>query len=86
MNFTFLPKGVCSIKINIELEGDIIENVEIIGGCAGNTIGISRLVHGMKIDEAIEKLQGIPCGLRTTSCPDQLATALKEAKKYLNKE
>ena len=64
----------------IEVDGDTIKKVTIEGGCAGNTVGVSRLVEGMKIDEAIRRLKGIPCGMRKTSCPDQLARALEEIK------
>lgn len=85
MEYRFKPKGVCSQEMIIELDGDIIKNVRIIGGCAGNTVGVSRLVEGMKVDEAIKKLKGIPCGFRTTSCPDQLAIALEQAKNLINK-
>ncbi len=80
MEYIYTPKGVCSSKMKIELDGNIIKKVEIIGGCAGNTVGVSRLVEGMNIDEAIKRLKGIPCGFRSTSCPDQLAKALEEAK------
>jgi len=69
----------------IELDGDIIKSVEIIGGCAGNTVGVSKLIEGMKIDEAIKRLKGIPCGFKSTSCPDQLSIALEEAKNSMNK-
>ena len=75
MEYRFRPKGVCSQEMVIELESDIIKSVKIIGGCAGNTVGVSRLIEGMKIDEAIKRLKGMPCGLRTTSCPDQLSIA-----------
>ena len=78
MEYRYIPQGVCSNQMIIELEGDLIKNVKIIGGCAGNTVGVSRLVEGMKVDEAIKRLKGIPCGFRGTSCPDQLATALEE--------
>ena len=80
MEFRYSPKGVCSNQIIIELEGDIIKSVKIIGGCAGNTLGVSKLVEGMRVDDAIKKLKGIPCGLKNTSCPDQLAIALEQAK------
>ena len=73
----YKPKGVCSREIQIETDGDIIKEVKFIGGCMGNTIGISRLVEGLKIEDAIAKLEGIDCGGRGTSCPDQLARALK---------
>ena len=81
MEFRYTPSNrVCSQEMILELEGDIIKKVTIIGGCAGNTVGVSNLVRGMKIDEAIKRLKGIPCGMRGTSCPDQLALALEEAK------
>lgn len=80
MEYIYTPKGVCSSKMRIELDGNIIRKVEIIGGCAGNTVGVSRLIEGMDINEAIKRLKGIPCGFRTTSCPDQLAKALEEAR------
>ena len=76
----YKPQGVCSQLINIELDGDIIESVEFVGGCAGNTMGISHLVKGMNVDEAISRMEGITCGYKPTSCPDQLAKALKRAK------
>ena len=81
MEYKYTPKGVCSQEMIIETEGDTIKSVKIIGGCAGNTVGVSRLVAGMKIDEAIKRLKGIPCGFKGTSCPDQLATELEEIKK-----
>ena len=76
----YTTKGVCSRKIDIEIENDIIVSVKYSGGCAGNTQGVAALIAGMNIDEAIERLSGIRCGFKTTSCPDQLATALKEYK------
>ena len=76
MKYTYEPEGVCSMQMNIEVEDEIIKSVEIIGGCAGNTKGVSVLVEGMKVDEAIKKLKGIDCRGRGTSCPDQLAIAL----------
>ncbi len=75
----YVPRGVCSQAIHVDLDGDIIKNVQFVGGCAGNTQGISRLVRGMKVDEAISRLEGITCGYKPTSCPDQLARALKQA-------
>ena len=78
---SYTPKGVCSQKMDIELDGDVITAVKITGGCAGNTQGVSKLLIGMKIDDAIERLEGIRCGFKTTSCPDQIATALKQYKK-----
>lgn len=82
MEYRYTPsESVCSHEMIIELDGEIIKKVTILGGCAGNTLGVSRLVEGMKVDEAIKRLKGIPCGMRGTSCPDQLATALMEIKK-----
>lgn len=80
MQYTYIPEGVCSKKMIIEVENNIIKSVKIIGGCAGNTVGVSRLIEGMDIDEAIKRLKGIPCGLKNTSCPDQLSKALEEIK------
>lgn len=85
MEYRYKPQGVCSREMIIELEGNIIKKVTIIGGCAGNTVGVSRLITGMDVDEAIRRIKGIPCGVRSTSCPDQLAIALEEAKKNMGK-
>ena len=76
----YRPQGVCYQLINVELDGDVIKSVEFVGGCAGNTMGISQLVKGMKVDDAIQRMEGITCGFKPTSCPDQLAKALKLAK------
>ena len=75
----YRPKGVCSQLIRVELDGDTIKNVEFVGGCNGNTQGISSLVRGMRVDDAIARMEGITCGYKSTSCPDQLAQALKIA-------
>ena len=75
----YRTKGVCSQAIQFELDGDIIKHVNFIGGCSGHTQGVARLVEGMKATDAIAKLEGIKCGPRPTSCPDQLAKALKAA-------
>lgn len=72
------PKGVCSQAIDLEVEGGVIKSVEFTGGCNGNLQGISRLVSGMRVEDAIERLRGIKCGFKSTSCPDQLACALQE--------
>lgn len=80
MEYKYKPQGVCSYEMIIQVEGDTIKKVTIEGGCAGNTVGVSRLVEGMKIEEAIKRLKGIPCGFKGTSCPDQLARALEEIK------
>ena len=80
MEYRFTPTGVCSREMIIETDEDIVKKVTIIGGCHGNTQGVSRLVEGMKIDEVIKRLKGILCGNKGTSCPDQLAKALEEMK------
>ena len=80
MQYTYIPKGVCSQKMIIEVDKSIIKSVKIVGGCAGNTVGVSRLVEGMNVDEAIKRLKGLPCGFKPTSCPDQLSKALEEVK------
>jgi len=80
MKYTYEPKGVCSRQINLEVENGIVTKLEVIGGCNGNLQGISKLVVGMKVQEVIERLKGIDCGGRGTSCPDQLAKALKQYK------
>ena len=77
MNYTYTTKGTCSRLINISVDNGVIEDVSFVGGCNGNLQGISRLVKGMKVDEAISRLEGIKCGTKSTSCPDQLAQALK---------
>lgn len=76
----YKPQGVCARMINVELDGDTVKSVSFVGGCAGNTQGVAALVQGMNVDEAIERMQGICCGFKSTSCPDQLARALKLAK------
>mgnify|MGYP004574711673 FL=1 len=81
MEYIYTPKGVCSMQMIFEIDNNIIKSLKIIGGCPGNTIGVSRLVVGKTVDEVIEMLKGIPCGARGTSCPDQVATALEEYKK-----
>ena len=79
MTYSYAPKGVCSSRIDLELENGIIKSVAFTGGCNGNLQGISRLVEGMPAEEAIGRLQGIKCGWKPTSCPDQLSLALREA-------
>lgn len=76
----YQPKGVCSSAIDIEVEDDVIKSVSFTGGCNGNLQGISSLVQGMKVEDAINKLGGIKCGFKNTSCPDQLAQALQSMK------
>ena len=75
----YKTSGTCSSAINLEVEGDIIKSVSFTGGCNGNLQGISRLVEGMKVEDAISRLKGIRCGFKNTSCPDQLAQALKSS-------
>ena len=77
-NFTFYPQGTCSQRIDIALDGDTIEQVVFTGGCNGNLKGISSLIKGMKAEDVINRLQGIQCGNKGTSCPDQLSKALKQ--------
>lgn len=78
---TYTPKGVCSQKMEIELEDGVIKNVKVIGGCDGNLKGIMSLVKGCRAEDVIERLNGIECRTKGTSCPDQLAKALEEAVK-----
>ena len=73
----YKTKGTCSSMIDIEMDGDIIKSVAFTGGCNGNLQGISKLVQGMKAEDAIARLKGIRCGFKSTSCPDQLAVALE---------
>ena len=75
----YKTKGTCSRAIVVEVEGSVILSCKFVGGCAGNTQGVASLVKGMKVEEAIERLSGIQCGFRGTSCPDQLSRALREA-------
>ena len=79
-SFTYKTQGVCAREIEIEVVDDIVKSVKYIGGCSGNTQGVAALVKGMSVDQAIERLSGIKCGPKQTSCPDQLAEALRQAK------
>ena len=83
MHFTYKTKGTCSQQILFDVDDGKLRNIEFIGGCNGNLQGISKLVDGMPIDEVIERLDGIHCGMKQTSCPDQLANALKQARHKL---
>lgn len=78
----YKTSGVCSTEIHFEIENDTISNIEFVRGCPGNTMGVSALIKGMKVEDAVSKLKGIDCRGRGTSCPDQLAKALEG---YLNK-
>ena len=79
MTITYRPEGVCSRLMRVEVEDGIIRQVEVQGGCSGNLQGISRLLVGMPVQQAIERMEGVRCGGKPTSCPDQLAKALRQA-------
>lgn len=79
MTITYRPKSVCSRLMRVEVEDGIIRQVEVQGGCSGNLQGISRLLVGMPVQQAIERMEGVRCGGKPTSCPDQLAKALRQA-------
>lgn len=81
MKITYRPRGVCSRLMEIEVEDNKIASVSVTGGCDGNLKGISSLLKGMDVDEAISRMQGIRCGGKATSCPDQLAIALSQYKR-----
>ncbi len=76
----YTPRGVCSRKMEIDVEGGVIRAVRVLGGCSGNLQGLSALLRGMTVDEAVARMEGIRCGMKPTSCPDQLAQALKSAR------
>ena len=76
----YKTKGVCSQLINVEVENNIVTSVEFVGGCNGNTQGVAALARGLKVKDYLERCKGICCGSRPTSCPDQLAQALKQYK------
>ena len=80
MEYRYKTHGVCSTEILLELDGDLIKSVKFIGGCNGNLKGIGALTAGMKVDDVIARCKGIQCGFKPTSCPDQLANALVQAK------
>ena len=79
MTYTYTPTGVCSRQMTVEIENGMIRHVDVLGGCNGNLKGISSLLQGMRVEDAIARLQGIRCGMRPTSCPDQLSIALRKA-------
>ena len=83
MQFEYKTKGTCSQHILFEIEDNKLKNVQFIGGCNGNLKGISSLVEGMDVDQIIARLEGTTCGMKATSCPDQLAQALKQAKESM---
>jgi uncharacterized protein (TIGR03905 family) len=80
MKYTYKPKGVCSQLFDIDIEDGKIVSLKVTGGCSGNLQGISSLLKGMDVDEAISRMDGIRCGFKPTSCPDQIAQALKSYK------
>lgn len=84
MHFEYKTKGTCSQHILFDVEDGILKNVQFLGGCNGNLKGIGALVEGMPVDEVIARLEGTTCGMKPTSCPDQLAQALKQAKEKLS--
>ena len=87
MTYTFHPRGVCAQAMRVEVDDQgMIQKLEVVGGCSGNLQGIAALVRGMPAEEAIQRLKGIRCGFKPTSCPDQLAQALLIAKEKLAKE
>ena len=77
MEYRYIPEGVCSRELIFKIEGDVVKKLTVVGGCPGNTVGVSKLIENCKIDEIIKKLKNIPCGIRGTSCPDQIAIALE---------
>ena len=79
MIVTYRPRGVCSQLMEIDVEDGVVRSLKVTGGCSGNLQGIARLVAGMKVEEVIARLDGVHCGMKATSCPDQLAQALKAA-------
>lgn len=78
--FSYTPKGVCSRQIDLVIEDNVIVDASFTGGCSGNTQGVAALVIGMEVDEAIRRISGIKCGMKDTSCPDQLSRALEASK------
>lgn len=87
-NFKYTPQGICAkeIIVSVDIEGHTVEGLSFLGGCSGNHLGIEALVKGMDIDGAASKLEGINCGGRGTSCPDQLSVALKKISEVINNE
>ena len=79
MTIDYTPRGTCARRFEIQVEEGVIQDVQVEGGCSGNLQGLSSLLKGMKVEEAIRRMEGIRCGMKPTSCPDQMAQALKEA-------
>ena len=84
MTYSYKTKGTCSTQIDLELDGNIVHNVKFTGGCNGNLKGICSIVRGMKAEQVIERFEGVKCGFRNTSCPDQIAKNLKKALAEMN--
>lgn len=80
MKYTYRPHGVCSQQMEIDIDNGKVTGLKVLGGCSGNLQGIAKLVEGMDMDDVIARLEGIHCGFKSTSCPDQLAKALREIK------
>lgn len=78
MTYTYVPRGICAKQMILDVEDGILRSLQVQGGCNGNLQGISKLVEGMPVEEVISRLDGIRCGSKATSCPDQLAQALKQ--------
>ena len=78
MTYTYTPRGVCARQMILDVEDGIVKSLQVNGGCHGNLQGISKLVEGMAVEDVISRLEGIRCGFKNTSCPDQLAQALKQ--------
>ena len=79
MKYTYRPRGVCSQQMEIDIDNGKVTGLKVLGGCSGNLQGIAKLVEGMDVDDVIARLEGIHCGFKSTSCPDQLSIALTEA-------
>lgn len=86
MKYDFSPKGVCARRLEFELDGDIVKNIQFMGGCNGNLKALAVLTEGMTVDQVCERLKGITCGLKNTSCSDQLAQALAKAQEIEKKK
>ena len=86
MKYDFSPKGLCARRLEFELDGDIVKNVRFKGGCNGNLKALAALTEGMTVDQVCERLKGITCGLKNTSCSDQLAQALAKAQEIEKKK
>ena len=84
MEYIYKPEGVCSQEMIFNIEDGVVTDLKVIGGCSGNLQGIAKLVKGLKVDEVIERLRGIKCGFKPTSCPDQIAKALEEYKQKVS--